>query len=163
MWIGQTLAAENFDQGSGGTLQAWPSTAYTPWIPRGGDVGHFTVDVSQLSPSRTDGMGSDSTPQLTMTVQTKNYDEADSSAAEPASTTTSTGVATLEASGLKELVRLKFTLTDATSPTEVARVYCACFRALRPSWERNLEMRPIMASTPLVASSAGSVPAAPVG
>lgn len=112
MIIGQTLETE--------------VTAYTPWLPRRGDAATFLVDVIGIQSSNC---------QLTVTIQHKNLDEADSSAttAGTFSVATSTGIKTKRVSGLKELVRLKYFMTLG-SPGNPEWIH---LRMLVPSWETN--------------------------
>jgi hypothetical protein len=134
MLLGQALVAENYDDGTG--VAVYEAVSYTPWISRQADSGLFGLEITFLSPAHT---SNGSIPAVTMYVQTKNRDEADSAATTAASSEfTSSGVQTpVQASGLKELVRLKFKLSDVTGSAPVERAYNAGLRPLRPSWKPN--------------------------
>lgn len=93
MIIGQSLAS--------GT------TAYSPWLDRESDEAVLYLDII----ARMSGV------KLDVTIQHKKRTEADSAATTAATFAqiTTTGVKEQAASGLKELVRLKYVVTDSGS------------------------------------------------
>ena len=95
---------------------------YSPWVPRGGDNGTFTVDVVELA-----GTGA----QLDVTVIHKN--DSTTGAGAPVSGGTmaisAEGVGRVDCSGLKEMVRYRFELNKA-GPSDAR----ALFRVLAPVW-----------------------------
>jgi hypothetical protein len=140
MFIGQTLTAENVNT-DGSTVVSDESIVYSPWFPRGGNAGTIATEILVISRAATDGSSS-STPKLEMTVQTKNTDQADSAATDKGSAeSASTGAMKVEpsvATGLLELVRIKFRLYDSESINPfLPRTFYVVFRALNPSWETN--------------------------
>jgi len=74
---------------------------FSPAFPRGGEAAVFTVETTHVS----------SSPTFDVTIQHKNQD--DTSWADLASFTsiTAVGTSTKDVTGIKELVRLKFTFT----------------------------------------------------
>ena len=92
MLIGQTVLAP-------GTGEA---VYYSPWVPRQGNDMTANIEVIEAM-----------TPfNLTYIIETKNAEDADSSAAPLTGTgsLTATGTDSLSVSGAKELVRIKFAL-----------------------------------------------------
>jgi hypothetical protein len=73
---------------------------YSPPFGRGGDAAVFTIEVAQMN----------GTPTLVFAVEHKNAEDTSWSSAGSTSAT-ATGVHTLEVSGLKEELRLKFTFS----------------------------------------------------
>lgn len=66
-----TLNTENVDPDGNG-LEQRTSTYYTPWIPRGGSYVLFEIEVIAMSRAISDGGNQrQSTPELSVTVQTK--------------------------------------------------------------------------------------------
>ena len=111
----------------GQTLMGSSSNYYSPWFPRQGDTAVFSAQIIAIS----------STSTLTVVVETKNTEDTDASATQPANGTfsgTSVNVISSGAgtpvAGLKELVRFRYTVNDSTSK------FCH-FRVLPPSWARN--------------------------
>lgn len=141
MFIGQTLTAENaYDESGTPTITANQSIVYTPWFPRGGDAGQFTTEVIAISQPSNDGSNM-SRPTLEMTVETKNSEQKDSAATSKGSASLDTSPADMvveasNASGLLELVRVKFRLYDSDGAS-ILRTYYAVFRLLNPSWVTN--------------------------
>lgn len=117
MIIGQHLAANTTDQG----VQRY---YYTPWFPRGGNNGTFTLDVIDASP----------TASITVTVQTKNSEEVDpgvpiGSLSVPA--TIAAGQHSSLLAGALELVRFEILVTgDPVADW----VHC---RMLNVTWQTN--------------------------
>lgn len=74
---------------------------FSPAFPRGGEAAVFTVETTHVS----------SSPTFDVTIQHKNED--DTSWADLASFTsiTAIGISTKDVTGIKEMVRLKFTFT----------------------------------------------------
>jgi hypothetical protein len=134
MFIGQTLATENYDDGGGVTART--ATVYTDWFPRLGNAATFAFEVIFISDP--DGSG-DSTPTIKMTIQTKNlidYDGGSGQSDVGNVTATDVGVGTKYGENLLELVRLKFEFyDDGGAPSE--RVMVTTFRALEPAWVTN--------------------------
>ncbi len=106
MIIGQSLAS--------GT------TAYSPWFDHQGDEATFYVDV----------IAAMSGVKLDITMQHKKQSEADSAATTAATFTqiTTAGVKEKSASGLKEMVRFKYVVTDSGSRAWIH------FRAMPTIW-----------------------------
>lgn len=111
----------------GQTLMGSSSNYFSPWFPRQGDRAVFSAQIVAIS----------STSTLTVVVETKNTEDTDSAATQPANGTFSGTAASVISSGaaspvagLKELVRFKYAVNDAASK------FCH-FRVLPPSWERN--------------------------
>jgi hypothetical protein len=111
----------------GQTLMGSSSTYYSPWFPRQGDTAVFSAQIIAISATST----------LTVVVDTKNTENTDTEATQPANGTFTGSTAIVISSGpstpvvgLKELVRFKYTVSDASSK------FCH-FRVLPPSWERN--------------------------
>ena len=93
-------------------------------MPRGGDSAVFTLQVMGLSSSIT----------MTWTVETKNVEDADSSASTVGSAVTvnASGLHyTATLTGFKELVRFRY---DTGSTGSMDWIH---FRALEPSWQSN--------------------------
>jgi len=113
-----------------------PSTSfYSPWFPRGGDYGIFTVEVAKFSDS------SSSNLKLSVDLAQKN-------SATPGSGTdmtltgfevagNATGASLRDSKdvtdGFLELVRYKFTLSCSGTPTTGTQFW-ATFRMLAPVW-----------------------------
>ncbi len=118
MLLGQTLAAR----------QGANSVAYTPWYPRQGDSATSSFEVIAIS---------DDT-KIEFDVETKNSEDADSSATGIGSTTSIIDSGSHDAAslrdGFKELFRYKVTLTADTGAGSGIDLYCH-FRILNPSWK----------------------------
>lgn len=96
-------------------------TAYSPWFPRQGDAATFAAECIGVSGATN-----------TITVQTKNMDEADSAATGSSTIAlSSAGTSTVRVASLKELVRFKYVVTGTNSYDWIH------FRVLAPSWETN--------------------------
>jgi hypothetical protein len=106
------------------------TNVYSPWFPRGGDYGLFTLEVSSMS-------SSSSTLSLTVQMIHKNSAEAGDGGSVGSSfsrtgsnygaTPRTTGTIT---AGFKELVRYKFTLALSSGSGQ----NWAIFRMLPPIW-----------------------------
>lgn len=109
MIIGQTLAST--------------ATVYSPWFDRLGNSGTFYLDI----------IAAYSGVKLDVDIQHKKRSEADSSATTAASFTqiTTAGLKLKDASGLKELVRFKFIVTDGGTKRWVH------FQVMPPIWVTN--------------------------
>lgn len=97
---------------------------YSPWYSRAADAATFLVEVL---------LASGGTWGLDVLVQHKKSEDADSAATTAATFTTITAVGTSSksASGLKELVRYKYSLTADSSAEWIH------FRANPPIWQPN--------------------------
>ena len=96
---------------------------YSPWFPRGADVGKFSIEVIAIS-----GV------TLSWDVETKNSEDVDSAAVQVGSTQTETtaGVSTTSKfTGFKELVRYRYK-TGVTASMDWVH-----FRMLNPAWLYN--------------------------
>ena len=93
MIIGQSLASTQ--------------TVYSPWVDRMSSEARFYLDIIAVM----------SGVRLDVVIQHKKRTEADSAASTIATCTqiTTTGIKEVSASSLRELVRFKFTVTDAGS------------------------------------------------
>ena len=100
-------------------------TYYSPWFPRQGNAATFSLElIAQSSAS----IG------ITVTVETKNQDEKDSSA-DPVTGTLQTddiGVVSLRFEGFLELVRFKYVVKGGATLEDWGH-----FQMLNPSWETN--------------------------
>jgi len=97
---------------------------YSPWFPRQGDNARFTLEVVAVSSAT-----------LKVEVFTKNSEDAGDGTIVSGVSATSTTVErkVFEAEGgLEELVRYKFTVTDAVTKWVL-------FRMLRPVWFDSVE------------------------
>jgi hypothetical protein len=115
------------------TIQMQGATAtdlYSPWFPRGGDYGLFTLEVAKMSSTNA---------ALTMSVQMlhKNSDDTGDGTAVGSAFTRlgSNYVATPRVTsditaGFKELVRFKFTLSYSGG----SGTNWATFRTMQPVW-----------------------------
>ena len=74
---------------------------YSPSFPRGGEAALFSVEVLAL-------LGS---PSIAIAIEHKNMDDTSWTVAGSFSTISTAAVHTVDLSGLKEEIRLKFTLT----------------------------------------------------
>jgi hypothetical protein len=145
MFIGQTLVAENYQDDSVEELIIVnPSTVYVPWMPRGGNDGEFSFEVIAISNRIQIGTGpvtALSEPELTIAIFTKNSEEVDDDVNQDVSgasqTVNSPGIVKIAANDLKELVRIRYVLTDTAGADEMLRTYYAILRALAPSWVTN--------------------------
>ena len=96
---------------------------YSPWFARGGDNIRCTVEVLEVL---------DSFSQLTVSLYHKNQeDTGDGSALTGSQSRSSAGLIEREWTGLKELVRYKFSVESTDSPAGDAWVL---FRALSALW-----------------------------
>ena len=146
MILGQTITAENsYDDSGTPTITKKTTTVYTPWFPRGGDKGVFAAEIIDISQKSNDGTNV-SLPTITMTVETKNHDQADSTAASQTKgsdsvdgdvTSVPTTLDVTSSSGLLELVRLRFELSDEEPGTPILRTFYVILRVLNPSWPHN--------------------------
>ena len=96
---------------------------FSPWFARGGDAARFAIEIIAIS-----GVS------LSWEVETKNSEDADSSAVQigTTTTTTTTGISrTGKFTGCKELVRYKYK-TGATDSIDWVHL-----RALNPAWLYN--------------------------
>lgn len=102
---------------------------YGVWIPRRGDNVRMTIEVV-----------ANMSAVLTATIFEKNYDEVgngDATAAEVVFDAT-TGRQTLEALGVKELVRLQFKLAPHSELEEgIGKIL---YRVLQPAWFESLSV-----------------------
>lgn len=109
-----------------------PTELLSPWFPRGGDYGLFTLEVSAV--------GGTGTPALTVTMVHKDSDTPGdgteftglSISRTTAGRTTvdfASGAGSPAFGGFEELVRYKFTLSGGTSGTS-----WVTFRMLAPVW-----------------------------
>lgn len=102
----------------GELIQTSATAVYSPPVPRGGAAGLFAVDALQVSTG---------SPSLAVDIEHKNYADTSWTTAGSFSAITATGLSTQYVSGLKEEVRLKFTMSGAG---EWERIF-----VLDPSWE----------------------------
>jgi len=117
-----------------GTNSANPSTVlFSPWFPRGGDYGIFTLEVVKMS-------GTTSAFKLKVEFVHKNTSDPGDGGSPIASTDITidgSEGATREqkdvTAGFKELVRYKYTLTTTDSPATTTTMW-ATFRMLAPVW-----------------------------
>lgn len=108
------------------------TTVYSPWFPRGGDYGIFTVEVASFSASHANF-------SLSVQMIHKNSDEVGDTGSGggtvgSAFSVVSTGGPRTSSditAGFKELVRYKFTLQYITTGTGTN---WAIFRMLPPIW-----------------------------
>jgi hypothetical protein len=130
MFFGQTLVAESVSDGISVLVQ---DTAVTsPWFDRRGDSALFTIDVSNMSI-----IAPTSEPQLTVSIETKNTEDLDSAATPVTSMVIGgSGISQVQGTGLKELVRYQYVLTDVGSDP-IARTFFVIFRMLDPEWFSN--------------------------
>lgn len=98
------------------------NTYYSPEFPRGGLAAMFSLDVTNLV------LGGAS--QLGVTVEHRNSEDTTWSSAGAFSAITATGAASLDVTGLKEIIRLSFVFTGGTP----AATDAAHFIVQRPSW-----------------------------
>lgn len=121
MYDAQTLQVQD-----GGT-----TVVYSPWFPRGGDYGLFTLEVAAI--------GGSGTPKLAIALVQKNAETPGDGTAITSVTfeRTAAGRTTVDfangigspGTGFLELVRYKFTLNGGTSGTS-----WVTFRMLAPVW-----------------------------
>jgi len=74
---------------------------YSPAFPRGGEAAVFTVETTHVS----------SAPTFDVTIQHKNEDDTSWADLGAFTSITAVGTSTKDVSGVKEMVRLKFTFT----------------------------------------------------
>jgi hypothetical protein len=96
---------------------------YSPWFSRGSDAATFFLQLLHVS---TNG-------QVIVTIEHKNLADPDSAASTAATFSTASAVGTFDkaASGLKELIRFKYSVS-ATSGSAWLHL-----RALPPIWQPN--------------------------
>lgn len=120
------------------TIQMQDTTSvslYSPWFPRGGDYGLFTLEVTAI--------GGGGTPTLTVEVYNKNStDTGDGSlaAGNMSFSRTTVGRTTVDyangqgstpaMAGFEELVRYKFTISGGAANETT----WATYRMLAPAW-----------------------------
>jgi hypothetical protein len=120
------------------TIQMQGTTAteqYSPWFPRGGDYGLFTLEVTAV--------GGGGTPTLTVEMYHKNSSETGDGALAAGNMSfarTTTGRTTVDFAnaagsspafgGFEELVRYKFRISGGASSVTT----WATFRMLAPIW-----------------------------
>ena len=102
----------------GELIQTSTTPVYSPPVPRGGDAGLFAIDALQVSTG---------SPSLAVDVEHKNYSDTSWTTAGAFAAITATGVTSKHISGLKEQVRLKFTMSGSG---DWERIF-----VLEPSWE----------------------------
>ena len=101
-------------------------TAYSPWFPRQGNAATFAMEVIGISGAT-----------LTVTVHTKNTEDADNSGTQAATGGSFSAVTTAPQQpvkrnyDLKELVRFQYVVTGSNAYDWVH------FRMLPPAWEKN--------------------------
>lgn len=97
----------------------------TPWFPKGADNAVFTYEIIHQNFGSGGG--------ITVTVYTKNREDAGSEGTSFTSFSQlgSTGLFEKSCANLKQLVRLKITVTPGSSPTGPEG---ACYRILPPTW-----------------------------
>jgi hypothetical protein len=115
------------------TLYVHDDTAtavFSPWMPRGADYGIFIVDVDNFSASSADFV-------LTVDIVHKNSEDAGNGTTAGTITVASnnwasdtTNFLTTVTTGLKELVRYKFTLEHSTG----SGTNFAIFKMRQPQW-----------------------------
>jgi hypothetical protein len=74
---------------------------YSPAFPRGGEAAVFTVETTHVS----------SSPTFVVTIQHRNEDDTSWADLDTFSNITAVGTSTKDVTGIKELVRLKFTFS----------------------------------------------------
>ena len=74
---------------------------FSPAFPRGGEAAVFTVETTHVS----------SSPTFDVTIQHRNEDETSWADLGAFTAITAVGTSTKDVTGIKELVRLKFTFT----------------------------------------------------
>lgn len=128
MFDAQTINLQTVDTS---TNQA--TDLYSPWFPRGGDYGIFTMEVMKMS-------GTSANLQLTVEMYNKKASDAGNGTAVTSSSWSVAANATLPTraskevtAGFLELVRYKFTLKWAAAGTTGTN-YWATFRMLAPVW-----------------------------
>jgi hypothetical protein len=112
------------------------ANATSPWFARFGNAATFFCEVLAQT-SAPGGGGFTATAQVTVDIETKKADEADSAAVVLASLTSDgLGVFPVRASALKELVRFAYTVAYAPEldPPPADPGYMQ-FRMLPPAWE----------------------------
>jgi hypothetical protein len=82
------------------------NTYYSPEFPRGGLAARFSVDVAQLALT--------GATQVDIAVEHRNSEDTTFSTAGTFSAVTGTGAASLDVTGLKEVVRLSFAFSGGT-------------------------------------------------
>ena len=95
---------------------------YSPWFSSGSDAATFLLQIQHQM----------SGVSITVTIQHKNTEEADSAATTAATFSSASGIGTYAkaASGLKELVRFRFDISASSD----AWMH---FRMLPPIWQPN--------------------------
>lgn len=123
-----------------GTGSANPSTVvYSPWFPRGGDYGLFTVEAIKFSNTSDDHLKlkvdmvhkNSSDPGNGTDISNSTFSVAGNAATMRVTMDMSTAVSGF--TGFKELVRYKFTVTTTDSPATTVSLW-ATFRMLAPVW-----------------------------
>ena len=74
---------------------------YSPSFPRGGEAATFIAEILALG----------GTPSLAIAIEHKNFEDTTWATAGSFSTITAAGIASKDATGLKEEIRIKFTAT----------------------------------------------------
>ena len=82
---------------------------YSPAFPRGGEAAVFTVECTHVADS----------PTFVVTVQHRNEEDTSWTDLGAFSNITATGTSTKDLTGIKELVRLKFTFTSTDAADAV--------------------------------------------
>ncbi len=100
-------------------LNGAPFTVYTAWSPREGNTVRMGIELIVSA-------------EASLTVQTKNREDNDSGISDVTTGTVSTGVLTVRAAGVKELVRCKITTNPNSEPFGF---FTGHFRVLDPQWE----------------------------
>ena len=96
------------------------NTYYSPEFPRGGLAATFVVDVTQLVLS---------SGSITVIVEHRNNEDTTWSTAGTFTAITAVGAASLDVTGLKEVVRLAFGFVTTTTTTDAAH-----FLVQAPTW-----------------------------
>ncbi|MHC4957084.1 MAG: hypothetical protein ACYTGN_01820 [Planctomycetota bacterium] len=94
------------------------SKYYSPAFPRGGQAATFSLDVTHLTAS----------PTLVVTIEHKNADDTTWATAATFTSITAVGVATKDATSLKEQIRIAFNYTAGSAGDFVHVVVAA------PAW-----------------------------
>lgn len=99
---------------------------YTPWFPKGADNAIFIYEIIHKSLA-----GSGSAGSFTVTGYTKNLEDAGSEGTSFSFSSLGSDFYSANPTNLKQLVRLKITLTPNGTVTEPNGV---CYRFLPPTW-----------------------------
>jgi len=97
------------------------NASYSPAFPKGGDAAVLSVEVLNVIDS----------PQFVITIQHRNLEDTSWTDVDTFTTITATGVSTKNVSGLKELVRLKYSFASA-DPIDGVQ-----FIVAPPAWRPN--------------------------